>query len=75
MLKTSIKDIREFRAVDITYASQEELDDIVKKSEGKMATIAISTGVYGRNGSLYCDLKNGIFYKVCSRSTALFYLD
>lgn len=72
-MKTTQKDIRNTHAVDITYRSFNEINDIVKNENG-LTNIAYSVGTYGLNGAVFQGYKTNTLYKVTSRSTALFQL-
>lgn len=67
-MKTTLKDIRDFYATDLTRASEERL-----KALPPLRQVAYSTGTYGVTGGVWVDDK-GNFYKVTSRNNALFYL-
>lgn len=68
MLKTTLADIRAFVAIDLTHASQQELDALPH-----LRQIAYSRGGYGATGGVYID-DAGKLYKVVGRVNALFYL-
>lgn len=74
MLTVRQKDIRSFRAVDITSANQERIDNIRRSSAGTLTVIATSYGVYGMNGCIAHDKRNDVYYKVTGRASALWYL-
>ena len=65
-MKTTLKEIKAYPAVDITTWSEEQLEALPHLDE-----IAYSVGVYGCNGKLFLG-NNGKFYKITSRSTNLF---
>ena len=56
---------------DITYAKQCDYDRIMKE-EIWLDTIAYSTGMYGRNGTLYRGHKTGKMYVIKSRTRAIY---
>lgn len=66
MLKTTLKEIKKFPAIDITTWRDEKTQDLPRLEE-----VAYSIGVYGCNGKLFHDT-DGNFYKITSRSTNLF---
>ena len=73
MVRTTLKEIKEHYGEDITNYSKEELDQLIQEVE-ELIIIAYSVGVYGWNGLLAYSSKVNKFYKVTSRSTALFML-
>ena len=66
MLKTTLKEIKKFPAIDITTWREEKLVELPRLEE-----IAYSIGVYGCNAKLFRGT-DGNFYKITSRSTNLF---
>lgn len=65
-MKTSLKEIKQFYAKDITHLSTEECRKIVKKE-----IVAYSMGFYGINGLVFSDI-NDKLYKITARNTNLF---
>ena len=66
MLKTTLKEIKKFPAIDITTWREEKLIELPRLEE-----IAYSIGLYGCNGKLFHGT-DGKFYKITSRSTNIF---
>lgn len=66
MLKTTLKEIKKFPAIDITAWREEKLASLPRLEE-----VAYSIGVYGCNGKLFRGTDSE-FYKITSRSTNLF---
>lgn len=62
MLKTTLKEIKNYDALDITAS---------RENYGRLEVVAKSFGVYGMNGALLKDEK-GNFYKITARSSNLF---
>ena len=56
---------------DITHGTKEDYQKIMKE-EGWLDTIAYSTGIYGRTGTLYRGHKTGKLYVITSRTSAIF---
>ena len=71
MMKTTQKDIRATRAIDLTHAKWETLQEVAPHLE----KIAYACGIYGINAALYRHRETGALYKVTTRSTAIFALD
>ena len=67
-MKTTLKEIKNFPAIDITTA---DFDTVNQIARNKYETIAYSVGVYGVNGVVF-NTFDGTLYKITSRSTALF---
>ena len=57
---------------DITYAKQSDYDRIMKEEDGWLDTIAYSTGIYGRSGTLYRGHKTCKMYVIKSRTSAIY---
>lgn len=72
-MKTTLKEIKNMNAKDITSLSDKELNEI-KKQERRLEEISISMGTYGINGALFKGEKTGSLYKITARCTNLFYL-
>lgn len=70
-MKTSLKDIKNYNAIDITYKSFEEMKKLINKETG-FREVAYSSGVYGVNGAIVQGIKNKKLYKIVSRTTVLF---
>ena len=66
MLKTTLKEIKKFPAIDITTWREEKLVELPRLEE-----IAYSIGVYGCNGKLFRGT-DGELYKIVGRTTNLF---
>lgn len=56
---------------DITHADDNDYQRIMKE-EMWLDTVAYSTGIYGRSGTLYRGHNTGKMYVITSRSTAMF---
>ena len=56
---------------DITHGTEEDYQRIMKE-EDWLDTIAYSTGIYGRTGTLYRGHKTGKLYVITSRTSAIF---
>jgi len=56
---------------DITHGTEEDYQRIMK-DEDWLDTIAYSTGIYGRSGTLYRGHKTGKLYVITSRTSAIF---
>lgn len=69
--KTTLKALKETKAMDITTLSFEEVRKI-QKSEGGLRKVAVSHGTYGMNGALLEGNNTGDLYKVCARNSTLF---
>ena len=73
MVKTTLKDIKYFRAFDVTNKSTDELYKLLSDEKG-VTQIAYSAGGYGVNGLLVQGNSSGRLYKVIARTSALFIL-
>ena len=67
LMKTTLKEIKNFYCEDITHITDEECKKIVKKE-----TVAYSCGTYGVNGLIFSDM-NDKLYKITLRNSNLFY--
>ena len=56
---------------DITYGTEEDYQRIMNE-ESWLDTIAYSTGIYGRSGTLYRGHNTGKLYVITSRTCALY---
>lgn len=56
---------------DITYGKEEDYQRIMKE-EVWLDTVAYSTGIYGRTGTLYRGHKTGKMYVITSRTSAIY---
>lgn len=56
---------------DITYGKQADYTRIMQEEEW-LDTIAYSSGMYGRSGTLYRGHKTGKMYVITSRTSALY---
>ena len=56
---------------DITHGNEEDYQRIMKE-EGWLDTIAYSTGMYGRSGTLYRGHNTGKMYVITSRTSAIY---
>ena len=56
---------------DITHADEKDYQRIMKE-EVWLDTVAYSTGIYGRSGTLYRGHNTGKMYVITTRSTAMF---
>lgn len=72
MHKTTQKQIRNLImdgiAIDANKLPYERLYDLACHAD----KIALSTGIYGMNGGIFKDSRDGQLYAIASRSTALF---
>lgn len=66
LMKTTLKEIKNFYCEDITHITFEECKKIVKKE-----IVAYSMGLYGINGLIFSDI-NDKLYKITARNTNLF---
>lgn len=69
MIKTTLKEIRDFNAENITYAPH---GTHLYKDLSPIRRIAYSTGVYGMTGLLIFSEKTKKYYKITSRTSNLF---
>ena len=56
---------------DITYGKEEDYKRIMN-DEGWLDTVAYSTGLYGRSGTLYRGHNTGKMYVITSRTSAIY---
>lgn len=70
-MKTTLKEIKNFSAVDITRKSFQEVNEIMHGHS--FQTIAYSVGIYGVTGIIKAR-DDGKLFKVTARSSALFQL-
>ena len=56
---------------DITHGTEVDYQRIMKE-EGWLDTVAYSTGMYGRSGTLYRGHNTGNMYVITSRTSAIF---
>ena len=56
---------------DITHGTELDYERIMNE-EDWLDTIAYSTGIYGRSGTLYRGHKTGKLYVITSRTSAIF---
>lgn len=56
---------------DITHGTESDYKRIMNEEEW-LDTIAYSTGIYGRSGTLYRGHKTGKLYVITSRTSAIF---
>ena len=69
MIKTTLKEIKNFNADDITYTKKgSQLYDELSP----FRRIAYSTGVYGMTGLVIFSEKTNKYYKITSRTNNLF---
>lgn len=68
-MKTTQRDIRNHYGKDITNYSTEQCCELQRNHY--LREVAYSMGIYGCNGKVFVD-ENGDFYKITSRTTALF---
>ena len=71
MTKTTLKEIKLTRAIDVTHWSNDDLYELRKVD--RFENVSYSLGANGINGALFKDA-NGNYYKVVGRSSALFIL-
>ena len=72
-MKTTLKDIKNTNAIDVTYLSAEELYKL-EKEERWFNEVAYSAGTYGITGKVVQGRNSGKLYKACSRTVAVFIL-
>lgn len=70
-MKTSLKDIKNFNAKDITYIKFYDMYKLREKENG-FTDIAYSKGVYGVTGCVIQGNKSKNLYKITSRTNAIF---
>lgn len=74
-MKTSKKNLIELgdklNAIDITYKSFEEMQELIKKEQA-FNNIAQAFGIYGINAEIVKGYKTGTFYIIKSRTSAIF---
>lgn len=74
-MKTSKKNLIELsdnlNAVDITYKSFEEMQELIKKEQA-FNSIVQAFGIYGINAEIVKGYKTGTFYIIKSRTSAIF---
>ena len=77
MKKTTQKELRRLvntgAAVDITTASDKKLNEI-REAESRLESVAVSVGIYGRNGQLLRGEKTGTLYAITARTTNVFWI-
>lgn len=71
MKKTTLKNIKNTEAIDITTLSFEAVRKI-QKEEGELKKVVVSRGTYGMTGALLEGYNTGKLYKVCARNSTLF---
>lgn len=69
MIKTTLREIKEFYGEDITYISN---GNQLYRDLMPIRRIAYSTGVYGMTGLVIFSEKTNKYYKITSRTTNLF---
>lgn len=69
-MRTTLRDIRNFPAEDITSASVEYLAQVLPHCEAE--EIAYSVGMYGTSGRVLMNRSTGKLYKITARSTNIF---
>lgn len=70
-MKTTLKEIKEMNAEDITALTGNEIKKLMK-DENYFSEVATSTGIYGINGCVVKGAKTGTLYKITSRNSNLF---
>ena len=70
-MKTTLKEIKNFNAEDITYISFEDMNKL-KENEGYFKEIVYSMGTYGVTGCVVQGNNSGKMYKITSRTSAIF---
>lgn len=70
-MKTTLKEIKAFNAIDITYISSEDMKKLLKK-ECSFNYVAYSTGLYGTTGVVIQGFKTKTLYKITSRTSTLY---
>ena len=72
-MKTTLKDIKEMNAEDITRLTSDEIKKLMKE-EIYFTEIATSSGIHGINGCIVKGAKTGTLYKITSKNSNLFYI-
>ena len=72
-MKTTLKEVKEMSAKDITRLSGNEVKKLMKE-EDYFIKIAISSGIYGINGCVVKGAKTRTLYKITSRNSNLLYI-
>ena len=70
-MKTTLKEIKNYSAADISDYSFEKINRL-KEGEKFLTQVAYSTGIYGISGIVLQGYSSGTLYKVTKRSIALF---
>ena len=70
-MKTTIKDIKAFDAIDITYIKFDDMKKLRQKENG-FNEIAYSQGLYGINAIVIQGQKSKKLYKITNRTKAIF---
>lgn len=70
-MKTTLKEIKNFNAEDITYISFNDMNELRKK-EGYFNEIVYSMGTYGVTGCVIQGNNSGKMYKITNRTSAIF---
>lgn len=70
-MKTTLKEIKNFYAKDITYIGFEDMNKL-RNEENGFEIIAKSFGMYGVTGLVIRGLKSKEMFKICSRTSAIF---
>lgn len=73
MKKTTLKNIKNTEAIDITNYSFEAAKELGEKELG-LDVLALSHGTYGMNGALLKGFATGTIYKITARTSTLFQL-
>lgn len=73
MIKTTQKEIQETNAIDITYYTKAQIEEI-KQKECFFNEIAYAPGLYGVNAILYQGHNTKELYKITSRTNARYYI-
>lgn len=69
MIKTTLKNIKEFNAENITYSKN---GNQLYRDLSPISRVAYSTGVYGMTGLVIFSEKTKKYYKITSRTSNLF---
>ena len=70
-MKTTLKQIKNYNAIDITKMSFDECKEFKKNKN--LTKVCTSSGLYGINGAILIDEKTGKLYKITARNSTLFY--
>lgn len=70
-MQTTLKEIKEFNAIDITYYKEKQIMELLSK-EKTFKIVTYSKGLYGTTGVVAQGYTTKELYKIQSRTSALF---